>query len=617
MTMKRFFIIVMALTMWVCQLAAVEKSTTVVYINGTKYYVHVVKAGDTLYSLAKAYDVSEKDIIDNNAGIDATTLRIDQTIKIPVIEPQQNPMTKKDKKRFKKHNVKSGETLYSIARKYEISVATIIEDNPGTDPTAISIGQELLIRKSDIGDTPAQTVEREWNEYKETLNTLTPADSASYHIVQPGETIYSLSRRFGMTEEEFSQLNNLSDGLKAGAIVRVTRGDTVADSNISESGDSLRTAYPDFSERETMQPVGFRRLNPYERLQIALMLPVNVNNKVNDNYIDFYKGFLLALEQLKNEDHLNADLTLFNTAHNPQTVRTIIDCDARLRQADIIVGPVYEDEIRVVLEYAELNATPVVSPLSTMTETHSPVLFQMHAANAHKYDKFADMFDGSKNIALIYAASNDREFASEIMPLLASSRYESYNFTFNRTPFIYHRNADGSNGAQVEINSLVRGQSDKVFIIMADKETDIDRILTTLSSAKSSITDRGHQIGSYVVLGNRKWTRLHNLDSRIFFKNNVVFATPYHAKRSDAEIRTFDGLYVKEFGTLPSMFSYRGYDAAMIFCRAMYEGLERLASNDVVKPLSTGYKFAYEDGLYINTGWTRERYNSNFTITTE
>lgn len=617
--MRRFFIVAIALTMWVSQLAAIERSTTVVYINGTKYYVHVVKAGDTLYSLAKAYDVSEKDIIDNNAGLDAATLRIDQTIKIPVIEQQQQQrkMTRKDKKRFKRHNVKSGETLYSIARKYEISVATIMEDNPGIDPTALSVDYELLIRKSDIGDTPAHTVEREWHDYKETLNTLTPTDSASYHIVQPGETIYSLSRRFGMTEEEFSQLNDLSDGLKAGAIVRVTRNEDTAGIPEIAPVDSLQTESTDLPENEVMQPAAFRRLNPYERLHIALMLPVDVKNKVNDNYIDFYKGFLLALEQLKNEDRLNADLTVFNTAHDPQTMRTLIDCDARLRQADIIVGPVYEEEIRTVLEYAQLSNTPVVSPLSTMTETRSPVLFQMQAANAHKYDKFAGMFDGSREIALIYAASNDHEFASEIKPLLDSSRYESYNFTFNRKPFIYRRNADGSNGAQVETNSLVRGQSDKIFIIMADKETDIDRILTTLSSAKSSITDRGYTIGSYVVLGNRKWTRLHNLDSRIFFKNDVVFATPYHAKRSDEAIRVFDGAYIKEFGTLPSMFSYRGYDAAMLFCRAMYDGMESLASGEESTPLTTSYKFAYENGMYVNTDWTEERYNSNFTITTE
>ena len=51
---------------------------------------------------------------------------------------------------------------------------------------------------------------------------------------------------------------------------------------------------------------------------------------------------------------------------------------------------------------------------------------------------------------------------------------------------------------------MIRDKADKVFVIMADKETDIDRILTTLSSARTSITDRGFVAGDYIVLGNRQ-----------------------------------------------------------------------------------------------------------------
>ncbi len=85
------------------------------------------------------------------------------------------------------------------------------------------------------------------------------------------------------------------------------------------------------------------------------------------------------------------------------------------------------------------------------------------------------MFDGSRQIRLIYAASNDREFASEITELLGDTPHESYNFAFNRTPALHRRNADGSSGALVDINAMIRDKADKVFVIMADKETDIDR----------------------------------------------------------------------------------------------------------------------------------------------
>ena len=56
---------------------------------------------------------------------------------------------------------------------------TIIEDNPDVDPTALPIGYELMIRKSEIGDTPAHKVDSQWNDYKETLNRTAPLDSTA------------------------------------------------------------------------------------------------------------------------------------------------------------------------------------------------------------------------------------------------------------------------------------------------------------------------------------------------------------------------------------------------------------------------------------------------------
>ena len=65
------------------ELLPVEKSPVIVFINGKKYYVHTVKSGDTLYSIAKAYEVGENDIRECNPNV-GDGLRIDQTVKIPV-----------------------------------------------------------------------------------------------------------------------------------------------------------------------------------------------------------------------------------------------------------------------------------------------------------------------------------------------------------------------------------------------------------------------------------------------------------------------------------------------------------------------------------------------------
>ena len=65
MTMKRFCATALLLLWSLCALA-VQKSGTIVYINGSKFYVHTVQPGETLYGLSKAYEVGEKVILQHN-----------------------------------------------------------------------------------------------------------------------------------------------------------------------------------------------------------------------------------------------------------------------------------------------------------------------------------------------------------------------------------------------------------------------------------------------------------------------------------------------------------------------------------------------------------------------
>ena len=162
----------------------------------------------------------------------------------------------------------------------------------------------------------------------------------------------------------------------------------------------------------------------------------------------------------------------------------------------------------------------------------------------------------------------------------------------------------------------MRTRSDKAFVVLASNETDVDRVLTTLSSTRASIIGRGSLMGDYVVIGNRRWKQIASIDKQTFFNNNTVFLVPYHANRGNDTIALFDARYVKAYEALPSMYSYRGYDAAMIFCRKMFNGFVDDA-NEVLMPLTTPYTFIYQDGVYVNTCWTMERYKSNFTIEVE
>ena len=96
------------------------------------------------------------------------------------------------------------------------------------------------------------------------------------------------------------------------------------------------------------------------------------------------------------------------------------------------------------------------------------------------------------------------------------------------------------------------------------------------------------------------------------------FISTYHAKRDDERIRTFDNRYISAFGSLPTLYSYRGYDAAVLFGSAMFGDINSYFDDETFTPLQTPYRFTRTaDGNRVNTEWVRVVYNDNYTITLE
>ena len=607
---------------------ATEPTNIVVEIDGKSYYKHLVQHGDTIYALSKAYGVTEQSILDCNEGLTPSTLKIDAYVLVPKSVGEGDKSTQKvDKKRFIYHSVKSGETIYAIARKYKISVTTLQKDNPDIDIERISPKMKIKVRRSERGYTTVDEIERE-RESRSAVDNL----SENEYRVKAGETIYSLSRRFGLSEKQLMELNNLAsyNDLKEGMIIvtaeTTTPAKEVAETKVEELSESVadresvdtllmaQQVEETLYHADTLQPI-FRKLAPYQTLRTSLLLPFHKDGKVNPSMVDFYRGVLLAMEDLKSEGY-DVELSVFDTEGTEQRVDSIMAMEPLFYEAQLILGPVYENELNVVLPYATENSIPVVSPLADIAMLQSPVLFQMQADSRYKYDKFARLFDGSREVVFIHTPSIDKEYEAKMRELSAGHVVYELNYEFDRESLLYTRNADGTNGAVIDITEFMKSSTSKAFVVLANIETDVDRVLTTLSSTKASIIGRGGLMGDYIVVGNRRWKQITSIDKQTFFNNNTVFLVPYHANRSNGSVAMFDARYIKAYEVLPTMYSYRGYDAAMIFCRKMFCGFEEDV-NEVIKPLATPYTFTFQNGIYVNSCWTMERYKSNYTIEVE
>ncbi|MBP3565338.1 MAG: LysM peptidoglycan-binding domain-containing protein [Alistipes sp.] len=592
----------------------IAKSKVIVFINGKKYYVHTVKSGDTLYSMSKAYGVSEDAIKECNPTV-ADGLKLDQTVKIPVADNATADAreVKKRKKEFVEHKIRGGETLYSIARDYNISVNTIREDNPGLNPQSLSIGQSLWVRKSDMGSSSEKEAQAEMDAYADNLNKATD-DGFEYYVVKPGETVYSLARRFEITEQEFAANNDIAGGLKAGAVIRIPIKDEENVNQMEKKADVPESEL--IAAQSSDENIIFRALPSDQILNIALMLPFNVESKPNSSYVEFYQGFLLGLEKMKQEGRGESKLTVYNTEHNPVKVQNIVKSPA-FEGTNLIIGPVYEDELSPVLQYARANSTPVVSPLADIKAVKSPAIYQLSPDPAKKYDKIGDLIDGGRDIYLIYADSFDKEFEGEVLALLKDKPYAAYTYSFNQKSIFTPRN---SAARQIEVmDDILKEEKPCLFVVLANKETDVDRILGTISSSKVAITEKSEKSAPYVVLGTSRWGRFNNIDHTTYFNNNVVMISTYHAKRDSQVVREFDSRYIEAYNSLPSLYAYRGYDAAVIFCTGMRSDIDYNMLDKKYTPLQTSYQFSHkgEGDKYVNQEWMRINYNSNYTITIE
>lgn len=157
-----------------------------------KVQYHTVQTGETLFAISRKYGKSVDQLKQLNKLKDYS-LNVGQKLIINENYTEKQPDV--ENTNFY-HEVQPGETLYAIAKKYNMTVDELKSLNNLTDNT-LSKGTKLLVSKA---AKPAPT------KQPETVTT-----NIIYHTVQPGETLYAISRKYSVSVNEIKKLNNKND----------------------------------------------------------------------------------------------------------------------------------------------------------------------------------------------------------------------------------------------------------------------------------------------------------------------------------------------------------------------------------------------------------------------
>lgn len=197
---------------------AVAEYKNIPYGESTSSTTYTVERGDTLWSIAKKFNTNVNEIKRLN-NLKSNILYVGQSLKVPEYYKAKDTNIS--------YVVKKGDNLYSIARQYGINVSDLKKyNNLASD--VLSIGQIIEIPSSTSIVTPSEDdIINEENTY----------------IVQRGDTLYSISKKYGVSIEDIKNANNLtSDILTVGNTIIIPIGSTSVNNIIIykvKRGDSL------------------------------------------------------------------------------------------------------------------------------------------------------------------------------------------------------------------------------------------------------------------------------------------------------------------------------------------------------------------------------------------
>lgn len=278
-------------------------------VNPNNMFMYTVEKGDTLYSIARKYNTTVNDIINLNY-LKSNNLSVGQVIRIPETYYNYDEMSAPN---YITYTVKSGDTLYSIASNNGVSVDTIISDNvlPNNN---LSVGQILRLRVSD-GEV-LECFGPDFDIPEEIVPSVT-------YIVRAGDNLYNIAKQYNTSVSEIVRLNNLpNNNLSVGQQLLIPTAD-ISDSSsndssniyIVKSGDSLYS----IARRFGTSVNDIIRLNNLSGTSLSigqsLVIPNNSSNVSNtyvvqkgDSLYSIALKFNTSVSSIKSKNNLKSNL---------------------------------------------------------------------------------------------------------------------------------------------------------------------------------------------------------------------------------------------------------------------------------------------------------------------
>ncbi len=605
---------------------SVKKREPIGFVN------HKVRKRETLYGIAKRYNVTEEEIKKYNQQLYAEQLKKKMEIRIPKYKKIVEKENTIDPEAYEKYIVAPKETRWSIAHKYGITIDSMLVLNPtlAQNTSYLAEGYELLLPKiagSSVSDQKTQLyrsytippkmnfyrLEKEFGVKSDEIVRLNPeitergglkegmiiripetkldpgeinTENYIFYEVKPKQNEFRLTRKFGMSWVDLVSLNpELANGLKAGMILKLPK-EQVGDFEVRNALVLDKINLLDSINTNNRPKVMFMLPFRLDKLDITDKETTTwtIENRPSLKYsLGLYSGALVALDSLASLG-ISVDVKTFDNQWSLAKTKEILSRE-RIGDYQAIVGPLDEVSLKEVAIQASNFGVPVVAPVKAKNDI---------------------------SLNNVFFSSTEDDLLGEHMIQYVKSKYKEENLIIiadeksNRSQQMLLENFPQAKVVQVKEEEKNIGiNRDKLALLLKEDVENwvfvesenfklISSVVSILNAFHNSLLDMENSSDKLKV-------RMFTMDHNDAFENDVISSThlsnlnfTYPSVYREISNSSFVSTYRKKFGEDPDKYAVRGFDIT-------YDVLLKLAYKnnlmDVAKFIGTteytGNKFDY------------------------
>lgn len=563
------------------------------------FITHTVEKGQGIYSIARMYGVAESEIISLNPGSESV-IRVGQMLRIP--------KRKSDGLNF--HTILSGETVYSLTRANRITEKDLYQANPGLEENGLKAGQTIVIpaptvveetQQKNDGDPVAAAREREKKSQYQAI-----------HIVAKKETIYRISKKYGISQAEFLAANPQYrySKLQVGSTVVIpypegkkgnshTEEPTVIEPNPQEP---VAETTPAPTKTDLLVSGNVRSVSVPRIIEAALLMPFELdgpNRQEQREMVEFYQGVLLAIDDMK-RDGISVNLHVYDTGNESKSIVPILQ-NEKMKEMHVIFGPRHDNHINAVAEFSRENHIPLVLPINSNVDAvySNPYVYQLNTPQSYQIadvcDNFFKEFRKPKLIILGTGGETRNMFLDQLKQELGAKGH----------PYVTVDATSINNSLTERLSTELDSERQNIFII---SNNDVGKLSGLLPILQLVTRGKAREVETH-LFGYPEYQMYASNHIEEFFEIDTWFYSWFYTNNQLPEAIRFNSDFRKAFGrqmmaSYPSFASY-GYDMAEFFLKAVSRyGTEFSSHLDRinVKPVQMGFKFqrASNWGGFIN-----------------